>query len=124
MLGAMKPAGFAIVVCAALALAAIAFDTEAGGRRGGSSARSSSGHAHGHHFRSRVFIGGSFYAWPRSYYPGLGYYYPGYYYYPPVAPLTEPYWYYCPESAAYYPYVENCEGGWEPVVPGAGGPQG
>jgi hypothetical protein len=123
MLGAMNPAGFAIVVCAALALAAIAFDTEAGGRRGGGSARASSG-AHRHHFHSRVFIGGGFYAWPRSYYSGPGYYYPGGYYYPPVAPLTEPqYWYYCPESAAYYPYVQDCAGGWEPVIPSAG-PQG
>lgn len=39
---------------------------------------------------------------------------------PPVyieqAPTTA-YWYFCPESNAYYPYVRECPGGWQPVLP-------
>ena len=27
------------------------------------------------------------------------------------------YWYYCPDSRAYYPYVRECAGGWERVAP-------
>ena len=80
---------------------------------------------------------------PRWYYPH-SYYYPAYYppvYYPPVvsvpyspptyieqggphaapAPQTSPapqnYWYYCAESKAYYPYVNQCAGGWQRVSP-------
>lgn len=62
---------------------------------------------------------------------------PGYYprYYPPYAPSTivvnpapttyiqQPaaegtgYWYYCPSSRTYYPYVKSCPEGWMKVVP-------
>src|SRR5512146_2700791 len=75
---------------------------------------------------------------------GAPYYYPyypdPYYYYPPpprivVAPSSPPtyierddaerdqapaggdWWYYCPESKAYYPYVKHCPGGWQRVEP-------
>jgi len=60
-------------------------------------------------------------------------YYPYYYAYPPVvvAPPAPPvymeqqpapaaqsgYWYYCAESNAYYPYVQQCAGPWQPVPP-------
>jgi hypothetical protein len=27
------------------------------------------------------------------------------------------YWYFCPQSNAYYPYVQECPGGWQPVLP-------
>lgn len=74
--------------------------------------------------------------------PGFGYYGGGYgpyggwggwgypYYYPPavVAVPTKPpvyieqgsaqqenYWYYCPESQTYYPYVRDCPAGWQRV---------
>ncbi|PWB42793.1 MAG: hypothetical protein C3F19_03715 [Rhodocyclales bacterium] len=73
----------------------------------------------------------------------MGYYYwwhepppPYYYYYPPTiivrpqepqvyiergapqqAPQAEAYWYYCSESRSYYPYVKDCPGGWQRVVP-------
>jgi len=51
---------------------------------------------------------------------------PAYYYPPPVtyveqAPAyAEPapdYWYFCPELNAYYPYVQECPGAWQPVLP-------
>lgn len=37
-------------------------------------------------------------------------------YTPPDQP-QENYWYYCPESQAYYPEVKSCPGGWLKVVP-------
>jgi hypothetical protein len=82
-----------------------------------------------------VYIGAPF-VWPGYY--GYGPYY-GYnpYYYPPVvtapaAPTTyieqsqdqEPnpdqnsgYWYYCPDSKTYYPYVKQCASSWQQVAP-------
>jgi hypothetical protein len=38
---------------------------------------------------------------------------------PPVAAVPPPssYWYYCDESQAYYPYIQQCPGGWTPVIP-------
>lgn len=36
----------------------------------------------------------------------------------PQASALEPgYWYYCQESQAYYPYVKQCAGAWQPVAP-------
>jgi|SRR5262245_41462127 len=78
--------------------------------------------------RFGVVIGAPFYPW----------YYPPYYYYPPYPVVTTPpapttyveqsgaraapaqgssYWYYCPESKTYYPYVKECPAGWLRVVP-------
>lgn len=75
---------------------------------------------------------------------GWGYYYPPpYYYYPPYYPQTtvvvpsqpqtyieqapqaapqapapaQNFWYYCPNSRAYYPYVKDCPAGWQRVSP-------
>ena len=87
--------------------------------------------AHGH-FRAGIYIGGP--VWGAPYYPP---YYPSYYY--PSAPIyvqpapayieREPatsyveqdkdYWYYCAQSATYYPYVKECPQGWMKVVPGS-----
>jgi hypothetical protein len=71
-------------------------------------------------------------------YWGPRYYYPPYYYPPavltvpaspptyveqapvaaPAAPAPQPgYWYYCAESRAYYPYVNQCPGEWQRVSP-------
>ena len=38
---------------------------------------------------------------------------------PPVAPppAQTSYWYYCAASRAYYPYVNECPGGWMKVLP-------
>ncbi len=95
--------------------------------------------AHGgyrsHHWSGpRIFIGPSIGWW---YYPPPVRYYPyDPYYAPPVAvvprsppvyiergdsagaaPQQQDYWHYCPESKTYYPYVKECPGGWERVVP-------
>lgn len=102
------------------------------------------GHGHGHSHRPNVYFGLSYgfpiYA-PR-YFPAPYYAYPGYpvpapaYIYPPAvirysAPTVyiergvvqaEPApsqaandWYYCAASQAYYPYVNECPGGWQRV---------
>jgi len=87
-------------------------------------------HRHPGHAHSRVFIGVPI--WRPLYYPvPYYYYYP--YYYPPVAatPALPPdyieqgngqaaqsnYWYYCTNPEGYYPYVKECPGGWQKVVP-------
>lgn len=38
---------------------------------------------------------------------------------PPIAVQPPPpqYWYYCDSAQAYYPYVQQCPGGWRQVVP-------
>jgi hypothetical protein len=71
-----------------------------------------------------VFIGAPLYA-PLVYrYPysdPYPYPAPGYYYSPPPTYIeqapTPDYWYFCPEANAYYPYVQACPGGWQPVLP-------
>lgn len=84
--------------------------------------------------------------WGPSYYSPFPYYYPPYspyspYYNPPVvierpapqvyieqlpAPAAPPaaavappvnYWYYCAAANGYYPYVKECRGGWQKVLP-------
>lgn len=85
----------------------------------------------GGHARFGLFVGapllwGSYWGWPYNYPP---------YYYPPSgvavppqtyveqAPVAAPaapqpgYWYYCAESRSYYPYVNQCPGGWQRVSP-------
>lgn len=97
--------------------------------------------AHGGYYRGgyyghpRVSVGVGF-GWPGYWgYPGYNYAPPAYYY-PPVtvAPASPPvyiergdarsgpveprdYWYFCPESNTYYPYVKQCAGGWQRVSP-------
>jgi hypothetical protein len=93
-------------------------------------------HHHGHGARVGVYVGVPLgYAW---YGPPPYYYYPSYYsapyYAPPVvirqapqvyieraapqaAPQSEVYWHYCSNPAGYYPYVQQCPGGWQRVVP-------
>jgi len=88
---------------------------------------------HGHRHDGRVRVG--VYVGPGYWYPPPYYYRP--YYYPAVVqpvvvapPPTmyierEPvaqndddsYWYYCTDAGAYYPYVKQCPGGWQRVVP-------
>ena len=100
--------------CAVLA-AATALDADAGrGRSGGGGRGHASAGSHTHHFHggARVFVGTTFASYPRAYY------WPGYYYAPAVAAPVA-YWYYCAAAGAYYPYVQNCPGGWELVLPTA-----
>jgi len=90
---------------------------------------------------SRPHIGGHHFSRPRV---GFGiivaapafWYYPPPPYYPPlvVVPSAPPvyiergsapsapdlpagYWYYCADAQAYYPYVKECSGTWQPVAP-------
>lgn len=81
--------------------------------------------AGGHvYVRGGVLIGPGWWGpwwWGGPYYP-----YP-YYASPPVVIQQQPpvyqqqaeqyYWYFCPESRIYYPYVKQCPGGWQKVVP-------
>lgn len=94
--------------------------------------------------RVSVYIGAPFVfaPWYYAYPPYYGYapyyaYPPGYYYTPypyavgrasgptqfieqgqaPAAQASDPYWYYCPEAKAYYPYVDKCAAGWQRVKP-------
>lgn len=117
MLRVMKPAGVVAAICVAVLLAPP--QALAGGRGGHSAGARSGTHSHfsHHHSHTRVFIGGSFIAWPGYYYgPAYPYYYPATA--APAEPLMQdPYWYYCEESRAYYPYVKDCAGGWLPVLP-------
>lgn len=84
---------------------------------------------HRRHSHVGVYLGVPFGPW----------YYPPYYWdYPPrvvVVPAPQPpvyieqnpapaaqasnYWYYCVDAKAYYPYVKDCPGGWQQVVPQA-----
>lgn len=91
----------------------------------------------GHHGHFSVVIGPYWGPW---YYPPPPYYYPPYY--PPVvverpappvyieqpppaaapavpapAPQATNYWYYCAAAKGYYPYVKECPGGWQKVLP-------
>lgn len=91
----------------------------------------------GHHSRFGVVIGPY---WGPSYYPPYPYYYPPYYppvvierqapqvyieqppmpAAPPAAPIAAAplnYWYYCAAAQGYYPYVKECRGGWQKVLP-------
>ncbi len=78
---------------------------------------------------SRVFVGGFVGPgrWGPPWYP-YPYPYPVTYASPPVIQQEAPptyappastgqYWYYCPDSKAYYPYTQQCPTGWLQVVP-------
>ena len=105
----------------------------------GGAALAGGGHGHhGHH--GHIDFGLSFgipYSYPYPYYPYYAYPYYPYPYYPPVvsAPAAPPvyieqdsqqsaspgegnyYWYHCAKPEGYYPYVKQCPGGWQEVVP-------
>jgi hypothetical protein len=120
------PAAAALLV---LSLAASAHDGGAG-HSGGSHARAGhmgAGHAGarhgGFHRGGHVFFGLGY--WPSWYFPdpyGYGYLLPGAMYGSPVYVEQgdegrSAYWYYCADSKGYYPYVQQCPGGWLPVLP-------
>lgn len=63
----------------------------------------------GDRFRDRrFFFGGSFF------YPSWGYY-PDYGYYDYSQPYPAQVWYYCSDPSGYYPYVTQCNTGWQEV---------
>lgn len=102
-------------------------------------AQAASAFAHGGRFHSRarvgVYIGAPLLAAPFAYPYYRPYYYPPYYYPPAVVVRPAPppvyiergdpapsrqsgnYWYYCPDSQTYYPYVDQCAAPWQRVVP-------
>jgi len=115
---------------------ASAFARGGGGGGGHSGGHHSSGaHTGGHHFGGPRVGFGVIVAGPAIwYYPPLPYYPPdaeapsgpplyieqGSAASPPGQPVG--YWYYCADAQAYYPYVTDCAGTWQPVAPQA--PQG
>ncbi len=129
-------AGVALLSMAATeALAARGGHGAYGGGRGhyGGSAHYSGyrGHYGGHsHRHVGVFIGAPVFAYGYGWYPPYPYYYPPAYAVQPVTPpvyveradegappTTENYWYYCPDTKAYYPYVGTCASPWQRVAP-------
>lgn len=72
-------------------------------------------------------VGGAWYLYPYPAYP-YSYAYPYPYSWEPPLALADPpasgppaappiqYWYYCEASRTYYPYVQTCPGGWQPVA--------
>jgi hypothetical protein len=108
----------AVLLSATLLFGAVA-STSAEARGGGH-------HRHLHHGRIGVFIGA-----PLVFAP---WYYSHRYYYPstvvvPAEPTvyieksqsaaqpSQAYWYYCPDSNTYYPYVSQCAVPWQREVP-------
>ena len=85
------------------------------------------GVAHAHDVRFGFAFGFPLYP-PASYYPPAPYYYPPAVVAPgpttyverseeaPPAPRSY-YWYYCPDSKTYYPYVRECRSPWQRVSP-------
>lgn len=124
-------AGIIVILAVLLWISAVPGHTDRGGH--GYKGHGHKGHGHrGHgHGGSRVFIS------PRIVVPFGAYWRPYWepYPYPPLviappprvyaqpappiaaAPPPPLYWYYCDESQAYYPYVQQCPGGWRPVTP-------
>jgi len=91
-----------------------------------------------YHGSGHIVVGGGFWfgpgwGWGPGWWGSAGYPYP-YYSYPPYVIQQQPsvyemqtpqrdeeyYWYFCPDSKNYYPYVKQCPNGWLKVVP----PQG
>jgi hypothetical protein len=73
---------------------------------------------HDGHYGWWWFVGNSWFFYPAPIYP-----YPLYigslYYYDYYDQYGAPdyYWYYCEDPPGYYPYVQQCNGPWEPVPP-------
>ncbi len=122
------------VLVAAVSLPVLA---RGGGRSGHgfSGARAHSGHAGSQRFfsgpRVGFFVGAPLFAAPFFYpYSPYDYYYyppsPAYIQQPPPAYIQQPpnqqFWYFCPEANGYYPQVQVCPGGWQPVLPQPSGP--
>lgn len=130
---------------AALAVALSGAATaDGGGYHGGGKYRGGGRYHGGVWIGAPVVIGAPwpyFYGYPRYYYPPP-YYPPGYYpapYYgygvpvvPPspggagAPPATAPLggnWYYCAEVDRYYPYAQQCPGGWQAVPAQPGTPR-
>ncbi len=84
--------------------------------------------AHGPRARLGVYIGGP--VWGPVWYPPPYYYPPQVVVVPPPQPQVyieqaqeqapdsgQQYWYFCKSAQGYYPYVKECPGGWQKVLP-------
>jgi hypothetical protein len=76
------------------------------------------GYGHGSHWY-HGWRGGQYGWWGdglgRTYYPYGWDYYPDYGYYSSGQPSASQNWYYCSDPAGYYPYVTQCNTGWQTV---------
>jgi hypothetical protein len=72
-------------------------------------------HGFRRHHETRVFVAPGFGWFPGWWGPDYPPYAPPAY----VPPQTEPqyFWYYCQNPPGYYPYIQQCPGGWQTVVP-------
>jgi hypothetical protein len=112
--------------------------TYARGGHGGHGGHFRGGGFHHGGARVGVFIGAPLFAYGYGYRPYYPYYPPAYYPYAVPAPVvvqpaTPPvyversdeqaaappadYWYYCPDTKTYYPYVGSCASPWQRVAP-------
>jgi len=76
------------------------------------------------HFHRFGFVGPAFsfgvfpFFWDPFWFPSP---YPAYTYAPPLViepqPKESAFWYYCVDTKAYYPYAQQCPGGWLKVAP-------
>jgi hypothetical protein len=132
--------GLALVIASALSAGpALAAGGHGGGGHGGGGHGGHGGWHGGSHYVVGLNFGfGGYYGYP--YYPYYSYpyysypYYPAYYPSPavvqqqPTTYVEQPqaqeqasgYWYYCPVSKSYYPYVRECSAGWQRVAPQPG----
>ena len=121
-----------IVLASVAGLGLLAEDAFAQRSRGGASSshRShSSGSHHQHHHNYNHYHHGWYGAgivfapayWPYyAYAPAPVYVAPPVYVESGAAPSTnDGYWYFCPDSRAFYPYVKECRSGWQAMVPGS-----
>src|SRR6185295_11882554 len=118
--------GWLIVLAAAVGLGLLAEDAFADRPRHSSTSSHRphvQPHHHHHHFSPPRVVVVPSYAPRRYYYAAPVYVSPPVVVAQPLLPsMNSGYWYFCPDSRAYYPYVLECPSGWLAVVPGAGGP--
>jgi hypothetical protein len=60
-------------------------------------------------------LGSTYYPYGSDYYPDYGYYSSSQPSYGSGQPSTPQNWYYCSDPAGYYPYVTQCNTGWQTV---------
>jgi len=119
-----------VLLVALLVLSAGPGYAQRGGHGGGHGGHSGHGGHGRHHFGhgGHGFIGVSVWPYWDPYWPYWGSYWGSYWgpYGVPqvVAPSPQIYvqpapttWYYCDDPQGYYPYVQQCPGGWRPVTP-------
>jgi hypothetical protein len=88
--------------------------------------RHHSSHRHHHHGHHHNHWRGSGIVFAPAYWPWYGYAPAPLYAAPPVVvePAVAPsmnsgYWYFCPDTRAFYPHVMECRSGWQAMVPGS-----